>query len=116
MDSTAKPGWGEQEGSEEMPETAPVPRWSPRLLDLLPPHLRSDHSRPVTFQGGESPQSKLLRRPAFCRVLFGHLLLDLLQELLVGRGRLGPILHQVLEERRLGRSVVSAGGQSRVGP
>lgn len=42
-------------------------------------------------------------------ILLGHLLLNVLQELLVGRGRLGAILHQVLEQSGLGRSIVPAG-------
>lgn len=44
-------------------------------------------------------------------ILLGRLLLDMLQELLVGRGRLGAILHQVLEQSGLGRRIVPAGGR-----
>lgn len=41
--------------------------------------------------------------------LLGHLLLNVLQELIVGRGRLGPILHQVLEQSSFSRSIIPAG-------
>lgn len=84
-------------------EDHPVPRWSLRLFDLPPPQLRSDHSRQSSSRV-EKVLTRLLVEAAQASsvVLFGHLLLDLLQEFLVGRGRLGPILHQVLEERRLG--------------
>lgn len=41
--------------------------------------------------------------------LLGHLLLNVLQEFIVGRGRLGPILHQVLEQSSFSRSIIPAG-------
>lgn len=116
MDSTAKPGWGGgQERSEEMPKTS-----RPSLVSTFiwsPSSTSEVRSRPTNHLPGWRKSSQdcwltLLRRSS---VLFGHLLLDLLQEFLVGRGRLGAVLHQVLEERRLGWSVVPAGGQSRVG-
>lgn len=46
-------------------------------------------------------------------ILLGHLLLNVLQELLVGRSRLEAILHQVLEQSGLGRSIVPAGGEDK---
>lgn len=40
--------------------------------------------------------------------LLGRLLLDVLEEVVVGRGRVAVLLHQVLPQRRFGRPVVPA--------
>lgn len=45
--------------------------------------------------------------------LLGHLLLDVLQEVLVGGGRVAALLHQVLPQRPLGRPVVPAPANTR---
>lgn len=45
--------------------------------------------------------------------LLGQLLLNVLQEFIIGWSRLRPILHQVLEERRFSWSFIPAGGENR---
>lgn len=43
--------------------------------------------------------------------LLGHLLLDVLEEVVVGGSRVAALLHQVLPQRSLGRPVVPAPAQ-----
>lgn len=45
--------------------------------------------------------------------LLGNLLLNVLQEFIVGRSRLRPIFDQVLEESSFSRGVVPAGGKKK---
>lgn len=62
----------------------------------------------VWRDGGAAPYrtgSMVLSRPGL--VLFGQLLLDVEQELVVGEGRFGAVLDEVLEETALCRRVVS---------